>query len=161
EGEGRKKHASFLALRIAGVFEKFAEEALNVVEEADLHDASHGQEGDTPNGLPKIGKFPTDYDGWKELPIGIVTNALDFSPSLRSSRESIRQCFSIVGHEEGTQKIEEQCLKHGNAALDIADSLRDTYDIPRRTLEWDWMTRLRESKERNIPFRRFYDDYRP
>ncbi len=156
DSQSRKRVAAFLTIRLARLFERFAEATLNIIDSMERHSASRGHDGDIALSLPKIEVLPEDEKGWTDLPTSLVPRIIDFEPNLASIEDHLRDTFDVVGPEEGVHAVEMNCAEMGNKALDIAAALRAQYDIPDRELKWDWIESLRELRGKKPKFRLLY-----
>ena len=156
ETASRDRVAAYLAIKLARLFERFAEASLNTIDSMERYSASRGSDGERALSMPKIDELPEDDDGWTDLPTSLVARIIDFEPNLASIEEHIRDTFDVVGPEEGVHVVETNCVEMGNKALDIAASLRARYNIPQRELKWDWIESLRGLRGRKLKFRNLY-----
>jgi hypothetical protein len=148
ERQSSRRQASYLALRLATIFEKYAHDASGIISEMDDYENSGGQMGGYASELPKLSELPDEKERWRDLPVSFSSRVLGFEPYRQTVQGGIDNCFEIVGVPEGYAEIRAQCAKLGCRALDIARDLRLEFGLPELETEWNWVAYLRRALTR-------------
>jgi len=146
ERRRNRREATYLALRLATIFEKFAEDAVSMISDMANYENSGGTAGEYSGEVPVLGNLPDEREPWREIPIGLTSRVLGFEPYRRSVQAGIDSCFEMVGPDEGYPETRKQCVKLGRRALGIASDLRSRYRLPALEMEWDWVSTLNNAR---------------
>ena len=147
EGRSDRREAAYLALRLATILEKFAEDATTAISEADNYESSGGTAGELAAVVPTLGDLPDKSERWREIPVSLTARVLGFEPYRRTVQAGINSCFEMVGPGEGYAEARRQCVRLGRRAVDLAQDLRSKYGLPALEMEWDWVSFLRRTTE--------------
>lgn len=144
EGRTNKREGSYLALRLATVFERYAEDAASIIGDMDDAANSGGSSGGYVGEVPALGPLPDEKERWRELPVALSGRVLGFDPYRRTVQSGIDNCFEVVGEPEGYAEVRAQCAKLGCRAIDLAADLRRAFGLPELETDWNWVTYLRK-----------------
>jgi hypothetical protein len=148
EGRTSGREAAYLALRLATIFEKYGENAAEVLGDMDDYDNSSGSHGGFSGAVPVLGSLPDDKERWRDLPTSLSARVLGFDPYRRTVQSGIDNCFEVVGQEDGYHQVKLESIKLGCRALDIAAALRSAYKLPPLETDWHWPQYLRGQLEK-------------
>ena len=117
-----KRNRRSLAIRLAVVLEKFAEDCASNIDDERLYLESKGLFGSLCDGIPELMPYPSDAD-WKLLNPNLLDRVLSFEPDLLSSEQQILFFDKACGPPDHDTRIEE-CCRCGNLAWELATELR-------------------------------------
>ena len=147
----RSDAAEYLALRLAFLFEGYA---IDCADQASNHRTaidSHGAAGSVITKVPQLPSLP-DSDAYKLLDRSILNDIFDFPQRCRMANDEALAYLDIVGDEEYFAiLIEENTLRMGTHAMNIAKNLRISHNLIVRVLqsgEWNVANYFRDELER-------------
>jgi hypothetical protein len=138
DGRMRRKHAAYMAMRLAVTMENFAWSCANFIQ--NNHDARTLADEEYPAweiALPELVDYPEDIDGWRALAPKLAGRIFAMKNKLHQSKSVIRNIIESNKAELGWI-LDEQAASRGLEAWRIAVDLRKTYGIEPVDLEWDY-----------------------
>lgn len=145
EGRMRRKHAVYMAMRLAALMENFAWACANFLE--DNHDVRILPGAEYPareTALPELPAYPEDIDGWRALAPKLAGRVFGLRNKLHQSQSTIRNVTEGNKSEFGCV-LDEQVAARGLEAWRIAVDLRKSCGIEPIELEWDYPDYLRRA----------------
>jgi len=141
----RRKHAVYMALRLAALMENFACASANFIEDnRDVRKPSDAEYPAWETALPELPAYPEDVDGWRALAPKLAARAFGLGNKLHQSQSTIRNVTEGNKSEFG-YVLDEQAAARGLEAWRIAVDLRKNYGIEPIELEWDYPDYLRRA----------------
>lgn len=128
------RQANYLALNLAYSFEKYAYLCVSAVEDHDVAEDSYGNVGRPVTAIPEFPKLP-DAD-YRVLYLKLLDRVFDFPQHVNFATESLSFAFHVLNGDEAVEEGYKHCLKLGRESLSIADSVRDRYGLPYRSLRF-------------------------
>jgi hypothetical protein len=152
----RRKHAAYMAMRLAVAMENFAWACANFIQ--DNHNARIPPDEEYPAweiALPELPAYPEDVDGWRALAPKLAGRVFGMRNKLNESNSTIRNIIEFNKAELGWV-LDEQAASRGLEAWRMAVDLRRTYWIEPVELEWNYPdylqsaldTAMKQRKER-------------
>jgi hypothetical protein len=141
----RRKHAVYMAMRLAVLMENFAWACANFIE--DNHDVRILPGAEYPaweTALPELPAYPEDIDGWRALAPKLAVRVFGLRNKLHQSQSTIRNATDGNKSEFGCV-LDEQAAARGLEAWRVAVDLRKNYGIEPIELEWDFPDYLRRA----------------
>lgn len=152
ESQNRKRHARYLAVRIACILDQYVEQCAQVAcDDGSYHNSDGYLEPKIKEPQPPT--YPEDID-WKSISHDLMYRALALPSEAEAVSMSVMFTFTEVAfppyYEEGFEERKFQYARLGLIASNIASDLRKSYDIPSRDLGewWDPDQILREKKDK-------------
>lgn len=142
EQTSSKREAAYLALRLATVFERYAHDAADMVNDNDNFASSRGEVGQWKAELPSLGSLPDEKERWRDLPVELTSSVLDFTPTRDTGERRIRQAYDVMDAEEASAILRTSALQLGMRALNVGRRLREAYKLPKPEESW-WSIALR------------------
>lgn len=141
ERKRRTGHASYLAVRVICILDRFVSDCYDFVCNGRSDDGS----------LPKFAGFPDDID-WKAISPDLMYQILRFPNEILSANDSIQFITDVVAappdYEEIIEERQYQYALLGLTALSLASKLRGKYAIPRRDYSrWNPEEEFRKTKD--------------
>ena len=127
-------HATFIALNLAHLFEKYAEKCLSVSIDQEHVISSAGHIGAYINKIPEMASFP-DYD-YKLFDLALLDNVFDFRQQIEFAQKNLSFAIEILDGEEIAEQGYESCLQLAQTSLTIADAIRAKYNLEIRKLKF-------------------------
>lgn len=146
----RRRAASFLAIRMATILEKFAEACMSIIGDFDTFEQSFGAAGARTTKLPNLEAFPDDADGWRALPTSLTANALSFPNHVAAGQERISFTWSVADEHSAWDDCKDECTKLGLAAWEMAHALRLQFSFPPFEPRYDIEGALRRQTTRSV-----------
>lgn len=144
-------HATFIALNIAHIFEKYAENCLSVSMDHENYKSSNGHIGDYIKKIPKLAKLP-EYD-YKVFDLPLLDEVFDFLQRIEFAQNNFSFAFEVLDGEEAVEEGNKSCLLLAQKALSIADKIRKKYKLQKRELKFGEFYSVRDeisTKLKNI-----------
>ena len=140
----RGDSGAYLALRLAVMLEAYASECCDFY----FSNANAIELPDEPYPawqveLPRVPPFPEDTDAWRAMDKRLVARCLDFPNCVHASQNKIASCAEYAEHDLGNV-LDEEASARGVEAWDIASALRDTYQLGRVEMVFDYFGVLRD-----------------
>jgi len=134
----RKKHAAYMAVRLAVTLESFSWSCANLLQ--DNHNAETPPDHEHPNWnheLPELAPYPDDSDGWRAIDSKLVGRVLGFRNKLHETKSTIR---NVIEFNEGALSwtLDEEAASRGLEAWRLGSDLRKTHSLEAVELEWDY-----------------------
>lgn len=145
ELEVDRREAAYLALRLATIFEQFAEDAASVVGDVSNFENSGGAVGSNSTRIPILWELPSGNERWRDIPIALTARVLGFDQYRRSVQEGISEYGRHADPPEVAGEMSMQCARLGCRALDVAIDLRCEYGLPELETSHDWPNFLRKN----------------
>ena len=140
----RRKHAVYMAMRLAALMENFACACANFIEDnRDVRKPSDGEHPAWETALPELPAYPEDIDGWRALAPKLAIRVFGLRNKLHQSQSTIRNVTE--DNQSGLYILDEQAATRGLEAWRIAVDLRKNYGIEPIELEWDFPDYLRRA----------------
>lgn len=131
-----KREATYVALRLATIFEKSAREYAGMVGDMDDHVASNGNAGKMHHELNAAPLLPDEKERWRDLPVKLTGRVLGFGPQRDHAQRSVEQAQDVLDGEEAWAHLRAEGVKLGVKALNIGKDLRLAYNLPALTADW-------------------------
>jgi len=146
ERQKRAAAASYLAVRAVCILDRFVANCSDIVFNDDEGD------GQSQASLPKLGDFPDNVD-WKSISSHLMYKLLAFPNEILSANNSITFVANMIaGPPDYEEADEERCYQYallGLTAINLANTLRKKYAIPRRTfIDWNPEEEFRRVKQK-------------
>ncbi|BCA79288.1 hypothetical protein [Desulfuromonas sp. AOP6] len=141
----RSNHATFVALNLAHLFEKYAYSCLSATEDHDTAESSGGYAGDYIQKILELPELP-DYD-YRVFDLPILDKVFDFPQQIGFAAKNLSFAFEVLDGEDAVREGYKSCLQLAREALVIADAIRGKYSLEKRQLkfgEYSVRERLRE-----------------
>ena len=148
----RKRHASYLAVRLVCILDEFRNLCVEVVADDGTY---HGERNPDGNLCPQIAapdgiSFPDDVD-WKSIDVSLMYRILALPSRITTCNKEIYFIsHAIASPPDFEEYFEERQYRYaslGLDAVDLAEKLRHTYDIPDCEFEdWNPVESLRDKK---------------
>jgi hypothetical protein len=131
----RSSQATYLALNIAHLFEKYSYECLSI---SDEHDTARSSGGHAGSYITKILQFPKlpEFD-YRVLDPKILDKIFDFPQQVCFASDSLASAFEFLDGEDAIEGGYKDCLKLAKESLNIADDVRQKYKLEKRSLEFE------------------------
>ena len=123
----QQRNATYLAIRLAVILEKFALDCTDTIADYDMYTSSGGHAGSAATKLPELSEYP-DEDDWKLLNSGLLARTLTLRNEIILSSRSINFWYEI-DDECVPQECKQQTGKCGYIAWEIAEELRKAYSL--------------------------------
>jgi hypothetical protein len=139
-------HATFIALNLAHLFEKYAYACVSASEDHDTAESSDGHVGAYINNILELPELP-NYE-YRIFDLSILDKVFDFPQQINFAKKNLSFAFQVLDGEDAVKEGHKSCLLLAREALNISDSLRKKYDLEKRQLEFGEYSvreRLRES----------------
>jgi hypothetical protein len=152
----RRKHAAYMAMRLAVMMENFAWSCANFIQ--DNHNARTPPDEEYPAweiALPELVDYPEDVDGWRALAPKLAGRILGLKNKLHESKSTIRNIVVFNKAELGWV-LDEQAASRGLEAWRAAVNLRKAHGIEPIELEWDYPDYLQRALDTAIKQRKEY-----
>jgi hypothetical protein len=152
----RRKHAAYMAMRLAVMMENFAWSCANFIQEN--HNAPTPADKKYPAWeitLPVLVDYPEDVDGWRALAPKMAARIFGMRNKLHESKSTIRNIIEFNKAELGWV-LDEQAASRGLEAWRVAVDLRKTYWIEPVELEWNYPDYLRRALDKATKQRKEY-----
>lgn len=141
--ERQKRIASaYTAIRLAVIFEHFADDCTDVVTRNENVDSSRGAVGDHVTRIPKLAPFPGEDDGWKALTPDLLNEVLSFQQRIKMADSIVQSAFEYAEPSDAVQEANEQCVLLGSRAWNLALRLRASYGFAPLALEFPFHEHL-------------------
>lgn len=142
----RSNQATYLALNIAHLLEKYSYECLSVTDDHDTAKSSDGHAGVYINKIPKFPKLP-EFD-YRVLDPKNLDKIFDFPQQVCFASDCITSAFEFLDGEDAVEEGYKSCLKLAQESLNIADNLRQKYKLKKRPLVFEnYSVRVRISEK--------------
>lgn len=141
ERRNRKKHATYLSLRVATVLDRFALECAELA----YNNESPFSEGVSMN-LPKLAGFPDDADGWKSINARLASECLSLPQRVRESQSLVDA--ELMEGSDPPSVVALHTIKLGMAARSVAKKFRQDHGLSEPELHWDFEEYLRNYQAR-------------
>lgn len=128
EGRSVKRETAYLALRVATVLERFAEEAAGFV--GQINDYRGGSMEGVSTQLPSLRPLPDEEERWRDLDVLLTARVLGFEEGVRSRQGGIDNTWEHASPEDGISAAKAQATLLATAALRLAGDLRRRYGLP-------------------------------
>lgn len=138
----RRLASAYTAIRLAVIFEHFADDCTDVIAQNDNAESSGGASGQPTTTIPELGLFPPDDDGWKALPPRLVSEALSFQQRIKAANSSIRSALDFSEYEDGVREATDQAVMLGSRAWTLATQLRAAFSFDPLKLEFPFEAML-------------------
>ncbi|WP_242186133.1 hypothetical protein [Sphingomonas sp. CARO-RG-8B-R24-01] len=125
------RETSYLAVRIATVFERYARETTDRVSDNDEWIASEHASGNWSTQVPTLGQLPDEKERWRDLDVRLTTRVLDFTPHRDVVQLKIDDAYDKLDGEDATAILRAETLRLGARAFSLGEDLRKGYSIPR------------------------------
>lgn len=150
ESRSRKCRASYLAVRVVGLLERFIDGCVDVVSDNGYEDEQGCLHPAKP--CPRI-EFDSLEVDWQSLPFDLMYEIINFPSSVADSDSHINAVIEYVAfppdYNEFFEEREFQYSKLGLIAHDLATTLRETYGMPAKNYDdWDPIDKLQKSKDK-------------
>lgn len=140
--EQRQSASAYVAIRLAVVFEHFADDCTDVLQWNENVESSHGATGESRTTIPDLATFPSDEDGWKALAPGLVNEALSFHQRIKMAKSIVQSGFDYAEYSDALQEANEQMVLLGARAWYLAVRLRTSYGFAPLGLEFPFHEHL-------------------
>ncbi|MBF0325946.1 MAG: hypothetical protein HQL42_12870 [Alphaproteobacteria bacterium] len=143
-----KRDASYLALRVAVVLERFSFDCAGYISDIETFSSSSGHAGAQRAMLPDLLPYPADLD-WKVLDLGLAGRALSLPNEFELADRAIAFWFEI-DNECVPQACRDQCGICGLRAWELAAALRKKYGLPEfdlKSVGWGIVDLLQETRD--------------
>lgn len=130
DNKASHREVAYLALRLATVFERYAENCSNVHGGIATVNSSLGASGDLYQRLPDLTALPDEKERWRDLDVNLTSKVLMFEFDIRNEQAGIGQTFEHEGDEEGYDEVQIRAALMGIRALALSAELRKAYGLP-------------------------------
>lgn len=146
-----RTQATYLAARLAVIFEHFAIECAEQVADNDMYQQSGGHAGKPHGQLPKLGELPSEAN-WTTLDPILLSRSLSLPNELLLGERMIA-FWSDIDHEPSLLRnaCDAQAGICGYRAWQLAEELRSRYGLPDfvpRDFSWDVIKTLKQRHDR-------------
>jgi len=128
EGRTAKRETAYLALRIASVFERFAEDAAEFV--GGINDFASGSAEEVSTELPSLRALPDEKERWRDLDVFLTARIIGFEERVRSRQGGIGNTWEHASPEDGIAAAKAFAILLATGALRLAADVRKTYRLP-------------------------------
>jgi hypothetical protein len=143
-----RRHATYLAIRIATILERFAIECAERIANRNMYDDYEGHAGSSSLRLPELASFP-DEENWNTLQPRLLARVLTL-PNEQTLAHSAIDFWRDVDTDSLPTMFKEQCGKVGYIAWMLACDLREQYRFPRfdpKQTSWDIVETLKANHD--------------
>jgi hypothetical protein len=140
----RRSASAYTAMRLAVIFEHFADDCTDISLRNANVDSSKGAAVDHVTQLPKLGSFPAEDDGWKALPAHLLDDVLSFQQRIKMADSIIKSAFDYAEQSDAVMETNEQCILLGSRAWNLATKLRSSHGFAPLGLEFPFHEHLLE-----------------
>jgi hypothetical protein len=138
----RREASAYTAIRLAVIFEHFADDCSDVVQRNENVSSSGGAAGEHVTFVPKLASFPPDDDGWKALPPKLTNEALSFQQRIKMANGIVQSALDYAEYGDAVQETNDQCILLGSRAWNLAISLRGDHGFAPLALEFPFHEHL-------------------
>jgi hypothetical protein len=128
EGKTAKRETAYLALRIASVFERFAEDAAGFV--GQINDFTGGSAEGVSTDLPSLRALPDEKERWRDLDVFLTARIIGFEEKVRSRQGGIGNTWEHASPDDGIAEAKAFAILLATGALRLAGDVRKAYGLP-------------------------------
>jgi hypothetical protein len=133
--ESTKREATYLAIRLAVILERFALDCANGIADQEMYTQSEGHAGAYHHQLPELASYP-DEDGWKVMRLDFLTRALELRNEVLLSNRKIAS-WEDIDRDCIPNECDDQCGRCGYMAWQLACEMRNHYWLSPFVPAWD------------------------
>lgn len=130
----RTNQATFIALNIAHQLEQYAYDCLSAAFDHDNAESSHEHVGSYIRHIPDFPELPTE--DYRVFNLELLDEIMDFRKQVIFANESLDSAFEHLDGQDAIAEGYKSTLKLARESLKIADSVRSTYKLKKRKLEF-------------------------
>ena len=130
----RTSQATYMALNLSHLFEKYAYVCLSALESHDAAEIFREEIGAYIKKVPDFPELP-DYE-YQVFDLVILDKVFDFPQQVNFAAESLSSAFEILDGQDALWEGYKSCLELASEALAIADEIRQRYRLKTRSLSF-------------------------
>jgi hypothetical protein len=143
----RKRHATYLAMRLAITLEAYTAECQRLL------DQNNSSNAPFDSALPELPAYPDDADSWKAIDVKLASRCLAFRNRIFESQKNVDDAFDVADSDVGEDALTESVLDRGLEAWKIAADLRRAHNIEKADPIWDYEGSLRRVTQARVEAR--------